>query len=70
MPRTLERRRLAYDVVRERNQVNLAQANGTNATLDALIHERPIWEVGAWMWVYNDVQPVRRGVSAEKNLAR
>ena len=60
------RLRLTYDLEREQNQINLAKANSTNAKLDAVTHERPVWKVDDWVWVYNDAQTVRQGASADK----
>ena len=60
------RLRLTYDLVREQNQINLAKANSANAMLDAVMHKRPVWKVGEWVWVYNDVQTIRQGASADQ----
>ena len=46
---------MTHDLVREQNQINLAKANSANATLDAVMHKRPVWKVNDWVWVYNDV---------------
>ena len=58
---------LAYEVVREQNVINAAEVAKANSVLGDLVHNRPVWKVGQWAWVYNDVKTITQGASSSKS---
>ncbi|CAM9777202.1 unnamed protein product, partial [Sphacelaria rigidula] len=49
------------------NLINAAKVAKANRVLDDAVNNRPVYKVGDWAWVYNDVRTVTQGVSSAKS---
>ena len=61
------RQRKAFTLVREQNAINASRIERSNTALYNVVHKRPTWKVGDWVWIYNSLSTVRQGVNRAAN---
>lgn len=59
----------ATDLVREKNATNASIIDRSNSVVDDLIHKRPIFKIGLWVWVNNSLATIRQGTKKGANDA-
>ena len=63
-----ERQRLAYRLVREHHAIASSRIARANEGLNDVFHKKPIFTVGGWVWVYNNVTAVQQTKDDERAL--
>ena len=58
-----DRQQQAYDLVREQNAITASRIARSNTALDDVLHKRPVWRIGDWVWIYNSESTIRQGSS-------
>ena len=61
------RQRKAFTLVREQHAINASRIERSNTALYNLMHKRPTWKVGDWVWVYNSQSTIRQGTDRSAN---
>ena len=58
-----DRQRKAYELVKEEDRLIKARHEAANENLAELITRRPKFEVGGWVWIYDDKSTISKGGS-------
>ena len=61
------RQRKAFTLVREQHAITASRLERSNTALYNLMHKRPSWEIGDWVWIYNSVSTIRQGTDRASN---
>ena len=49
-----DKQREAFNLVRESDRMTKEKHRQNNAKIDDIMHKRPVYEVGQWVWVYDE----------------
>ena len=55
------RQRKAFTLVREQHAITVSRLERSNTALYNLMHKRPSWKIGDWVWIYNSLSTIRQG---------
>ena len=62
-----DKQQAAYRLVIESNRSTKEKHRENNSKIDDIMHKRPVYEVGQWVWVY-DVQHTLPTATGQKSL--